>query len=88
MVLNSQKISKTVLHESLQKLSGGLSLKTGVVTEGTEEIAKASIAENVSLIKSIPSQYFNAITGSVMRSMSMWITTRRMFDTRIMSKIL
>jgi SPP1 gp7 family putative phage head morphogenesis protein len=35
-----------------------------------EEVAKASVAENVSLIKSIPEQYFKDITGAVMRSIT------------------
>ena len=49
--------SKTALHASLKKLSGGLSLKTGVVPKGMEDVARATIAENVSLIKSIPDEY-------------------------------
>jgi SPP1 gp7 family putative phage head morphogenesis protein len=35
-----------------------------------EDIAKAIVEENVSLIKSIPQQYFKDITGSVMRSIT------------------
>ena len=73
MIEGAMQISKVNLHSSLKQLSGGLSLKTGVVPEGLEDVAKASIEENVSLIKSIPAQYFNDITGSVMRS----ITTGR-----------
>lgn len=70
MVKGANKTSKTALHESLKQLSGGLSLKTGLVTKGMEDISKAIVAENVSLIKSIPSQYFKDITGSVMRSIT------------------
>lgn len=73
MIEGAAKISKSALHSSLKQLSGGLSLKTGVVPEGMEDVAKASVEENVSLIKSIPQQYFKDITGSVMRS----ITTGR-----------
>lgn len=73
MIDDSAAISKSNLHQSLKQLSGGLSLKTGVVPAGMEEVAKALIAENVSLIKSIPQQYFKDVTGSVMRS----ITTGR-----------
>lgn len=73
-MLNGQiKVSKTTLFTSLKKLSGGLSLKTGVVPKGMEDVSKAIIEENVSLIKSIPDQYFKDVTGSVMRS----ITTGR-----------
>ena len=57
-------------HVSLKQLSGGLSLPTGIVPEGMEDVAAASVAENVSLIKSIPQQYFKDITGSVMRSIT------------------
>ena len=62
--------SESTLHTSLKQLSGGLSLKTGVVPAGMEDVAQASIAENVSLIKSIPEQYFKDVTGSVMRSIT------------------
>lgn len=62
--------SKTTLHESLKKLSGGLSLNTGVVPKGMEDVAKATIAENVSLIKSIPEEYLKNVTGAVMRSIT------------------
>lgn len=70
MVNGAAATSKSVLHQSLKQLSGGLSLKTGVVPEGMTDIATASVAENVSLIKSIPAQYFKDITGSVMRSIT------------------
>ena len=62
--------SKTMLHGSLEELSGGLSLKTSVVPAGMEDVVKASIEENVSLIRSIPAQYFKDITGAVMRSIT------------------
>lgn len=70
MVEGASKASKSTLHKSLEQLSGGLSLKTGVVTAGQEEIVTALVAENVSLIKSIPQQYFKDVTGSVMRSIT------------------
>lgn len=73
MVDGAAKSSQAALHGSLKALSGGLSLKTGVVPEGMQDVAKAVVEENVSLIKSIPQQYFKDITGSVMRS----ITTGR-----------
>lgn len=38
------------------------------LTQETKNTMNAAIAENVSLIKSIPSQYMNQIVGSVMRS--------------------
>ena len=73
MIEGTMKISQSSLYSSLKQLSGGLSLKTGVVPKGMEDVAKASIEENVSLIKSIPQQYFKDVTGAVMRS----ITTGR-----------
>jgi len=73
MMNQTGKASQASLFGSLKQLSGGLSLKTSVVPDGMEDVVKASIEENVSLIKSIPAQYFKDITGSVMRS----ITTGR-----------
>lgn len=68
MVNDTDKTSKTNLHTSLKQLSGGLSLKTGIVPPGMEDVSTAIVSENVSLIKSIPAQYFKDVTGSVMRS--------------------
>lgn len=73
MVSGVQKTSATTVKQSLEKLSGGLTLKTSIVSEGEEEVATALVAENVSLIKSIPEEYMKDVTGSVMRS----ITTGR-----------
>ncbi len=70
MLSNTEKASKSNLYTSLKQLSGGLSLKTGIVTKGMEDVLKALIEENISLIKSIPQQYFKDITGSVMRSIT------------------
>lgn len=70
MVNGASDVSKSTLHTSLKQLSGGLSLKTGVVPEGMDDVTTALVAENVSLIKSIPQQYFKDITGSVMRSIT------------------
>ena len=70
MLNGAAQVSKATLHSSLKQLSGGLSLKTGVVPAGMEEVSKAIIAENVSLIKSIPQEYFKNVTGAVMRSIT------------------
>lgn len=70
MVEATSRTSVSTVHRSLEQLTGGLSLKTSVVTAGQEEVATALIAENVSLIKSIPQEYFKNITGSVMRSIT------------------
>src|SRR5579871_656348 len=44
MVEGASKASEKNLHASLKQLSGGLSLKTGVVPEGMEDVANATIA--------------------------------------------
>lgn len=73
MVGGALKLSEINLKSSLKQLSGGLSLKTGLVPEGMNDVISATVAENVSLIQSIPEEYFKQITGAVMRS----ITTGR-----------
>lgn len=70
MLTGATTASQANLHTSLKELSGGLSLKTSMVPAGMEDVVSASISENVSLIKSIPSQYFTNITGAVMRSIT------------------
>ena len=70
MVEGTAKASATALHSSLQELSGGLSMKTKVMGSSLENIYKASVAENVSLIKSIPAQYLQKVEGAVMRSIT------------------
>ena len=73
MVEGATKTSATTVQESLKQLSGGLTLKTSVVSSGQEEVVTALVSENVNLIKSIPQEYLKDVTGSVMRS----ITTGR-----------
>lgn len=68
-VKNSANASKSSLHFSLKELSGGLSIKTDFMTGDLSEVITASIAENVSLIKSISSDYLTEIQGAVMRSL-------------------
>lgn len=70
MVNGADKQSTSALHESLKELSGGLSIKTSMITTPMKDILKASINENVSLIRSIPKQYFTQIEGAVMRSIT------------------
>lgn len=70
MVNGADKASKSATYSSLQQLSGGLSLKTSGGTAELSEIYKASVAENVSLIKSISSQYLDKVQGAVMRSIT------------------
>lgn len=70
MVDKTKKASESALKISLIQLSGGLSLNTGIVPKGMDDVANAIIAENVALIKSIPAQYLNDIQGAVMRSIT------------------
>lgn len=70
MVDNSAKASKTSLHASLQELSGGLSLSTGILTDDLSDVVSASVTENVGLIKSIPQQYMQNVQGAMMRSIT------------------
>lgn len=79
MVDETLNYSKFSLHESLKQLSGGLSIKTGFITEDLEEVLKAIVTENVSLIRSIPDKYFTEVTGDVMRSIT---TGRGLADLR------
>jgi len=70
MLSGAEKTSTSIVHASLNKLSGGLSLKTGIVSPGYENIATAITAENVNLIKSISQKYLDDVTGAVMRSIT------------------
>lgn len=70
MVNDANKSSQSMLYNSLKDLSGGLSIKTKVTTPEMREIMTASVAENVSLIKSIPQQYLQKVAGAVMRSIT------------------
>lgn len=70
MVKESEKISKNTLQLSLKEISKGFSLTRNVIPKGMEEVATALVAENVSLIKSIPEQYLKNVTGAVMRSIT------------------
>lgn len=71
MVKQTAKASEVALGKSLKELSGGLKIKTDTLKSGpVAEIAKASVAENVSLIRSIPEQYLKNVEGAVMRSIT------------------
>lgn len=69
----ADKSSTTALKESLKQLSGGLLINTDFLTSELDEVLKATIAENVQLIKTIPEKYLSDVQGAVMRS----ITTGR-----------
>jgi len=60
--------SSASLHGSLREMSGGISLSTRSIPKAATDMLKASIAENVALIRSIPEQYFLDVQGAVMRN--------------------
>lgn len=70
MVNGAMSASKSSLKRSLSTLSGGLSIKTDFISAGLGEVLKAVVVENVALIKSIPEEYLNDVTGIVMRSIT------------------
>ena len=70
MVEGADKASQGATYASLKELSGGLSIKTSTLSAAAKETMKASVTENVALIKSIPAQYFDQITQATMRSIT------------------
>ncbi len=70
MVKGAKKTSDTTLHESIKKLTGGMTLSTKVLTSTMKDVMTASVAENVALIKSIASEYQQKVQGQVMRSIT------------------
>lgn len=60
--------SSASLHASLRELSGGISLSTRSIPKAATEMLKASVTENVALIRSIPEQYYLDVQGAVMRN--------------------
>ena len=50
------------------KEAGGFVMSGSIVSPEKEEVIKALVYENVSLIKSVQDRYFEQITGAVMRS--------------------
>lgn len=62
--------NKVILTESIKKMTGGKIVDIPNTTESMKPIIVAKIAENVSLIKSIPQEYLKRVEGAVMRSIS------------------
>ena len=60
---------KKVMAKLLPKETEVPAITGSVIPRDMEEVIKASIMENVSLIKSIQQKYFEQVTGSVARSM-------------------
>lgn len=70
MLKEQCKVSGRVLRDSMKKLSGGLTLKMDIFDKDINDIIKASITENVELIRSIPEEFFLDIGGDLMRSIT------------------
>lgn len=70
MVDQANEASEDAMAASLRELSGGLKLKTDLLTGTLDEFMKASVAGNVALIKSIPSEFFTDVQGAVLRSIT------------------
>jgi SPP1 gp7 family putative phage head morphogenesis protein len=71
MIDEVQTNSATGLRNSLRDIAGNVTLKTDVLTSGpVADTITASVAENVSLIKSIPQKFLEGVQGAVMRSIT------------------
>jgi len=70
LAFESLKSSETRLKTSFKTLSGGVTLNTDILTGPLKQVVSAAVAENVSLIKSIASEYLSDVEGSVMRSIT------------------
>ncbi|WP_310625792.1 phage minor head protein [Limnohabitans sp.] len=68
MLNGVDKQSTTALHSSLSKLTGGMSLKTSVVSGDMKQVIAASVSNNVDLIKTIASEYLDGVKQAVNRS--------------------
>lgn len=71
MVSQATAASATAVKRSLKSLSVGMALATASLKTGPlAEIIKASVAENVGLIRTIPEKYLDNVRGAVMRSIT------------------
>lgn len=70
MVSEANMASASAVHASLKELSAGLTLDTRAITPQMAEVLKGTVAQNVSLIKSIPEEYFTKVQGEVLRSIT------------------
>lgn len=68
MINQVDSYSKHSLNASLKEMSGGLKLKPPNMPRALKARISASVAENVGLIKSIPEQFHQKLSGIVLRS--------------------
>lgn len=70
MVDQADAASAADVGRSLRELSGGLKLNTNILTNQMKEFMSATVANNVSLIKSIPSEFFRDVQQAVLSSIA------------------
>jgi SPP1 gp7 family putative phage head morphogenesis protein len=63
-VNNTDQVNKTRFYSSMENVVG-INLQSVIQNEGLEDILVATTSENVSLIRSIPEEYFKRIEGIV-----------------------
>jgi SPP1 gp7 family putative phage head morphogenesis protein len=74
MFANSERYATTAVRSSLYEMTGNMLNVTPLSKIGVMK-AEAIVAENVSLIKSIPQQYFTQITSTIMQAISTGVET-------------
>lgn len=70
MVAGVTKDSEQKLGISLKEMSGQLVLKTDIFNDQLRDVLKATVTENVNLIKRVDDKYFDDIIGAVNRSIA------------------
>lgn len=70
MLVKEAKVSQHTTKRRLKDISGSAAILKGkLISSSMKEAATAALQENIDLIKSIPQQYMDQISGSVMRSL-------------------
>lgn len=69
MLVKEAKVSQDTTRRRLRDISGISVLKGKLITSSMKETMTAALQDNIDLIKSIPQQYMDQISGSVMRSL-------------------
>lgn len=81
MVGQVSKYSEKTVNASLKQLSGGLTLKAPILPESLKDPLKASITQNVSLIRNIQVEFAKRIETSVLASIQTGGTgTQQIFE--------
>ncbi len=70
MVKDADKSSTVALNQSIKKLTDAVTVNMNFIPKGMKQVVKSLITENVSLITTIPDDYFKNVTGAVMRSIT------------------